>query len=85
LQFAYATLAFAAEQTVPQLPQLFTLVLVLVSQVLLASQSANGAVQEEKPHTPATQFGVPPVAGHTLPHVLQLLTSEAVLISQPLP
>jgi len=33
---------------------------------------------------PDTQTGVPPVVGHTCPHVPQLVTSELVLISQPL-
>jgi hypothetical protein len=35
------------------------------------------------PQEPLTQFGVPPAGGHTLPHVLQLLTSELTFASHP--
>jgi hypothetical protein len=35
------------------------------------------------PHVPLTQFGVPPAGGQTLPHVLQLFTSELTFASQP--
>ncbi len=78
--------ALARSQTAPQAPQLARLVFVLVSQPLAAlpSQLPRPGLHVETPQTPPTQFGVPPVAGQTLPHVLQLLTSEFVFVSQPL-
>jgi hypothetical protein len=47
-------------------------------------QSPYGLVHDETPHTPATQFGVPPDTGHTCPQLPQLLMLVAVLVSQPL-
>jgi hypothetical protein len=64
--------AFARSQSVPQPPQLLRLVSI-VSQPLpeLPSQSPRPALQLEMPQVPFTQFGVPPVAEQTLPHVPQ--------------
>ena len=78
--------AFARLHTAPHPPQLARLVFVFVSQPLpaLPSQSPRPGLHVETPQTPPTQFGVPPAAGHTFPHVLQLLMSELVLVSQPL-
>jgi hypothetical protein len=80
------SLAFARLQTAPHAPQFARLVFVLVSQPLpeLPSQSPRPGLHVDTPQTAPTQFGVPPEAGHTLPHVLQLLTSEFVFVSQPL-
>jgi hypothetical protein len=78
--------AFARLHTAPQAPQLVRLVFVFVSQPLPGrpSQSPRPALQTLMPQTPLTQFAVPPVLGQTLPHVLQLLTSEVTFASQPL-
>jgi hypothetical protein len=80
------SVALARSHSAPQAPQFARLVLVLVSQPLpeLPSQSPSPGLHDETPQTPPTQFGVPPVAGHTFPHVLQLLTSVFVLVSHPL-
>jgi hypothetical protein len=80
------SLAFARLQTAPQAPQLARLEVRFVSQPSPESplQSPSPAVQLAMPHTAPTQFAVPPPAGQTLPHVLQLLTSVFVLVSQPL-
>jgi hypothetical protein len=77
---------FVLEQRCPQAPQLFTSVWVLVSHPLLAlpSQSPRPALQVETPHTPATQFGVPPVVEHLLPHAEQLSESVLMFVSHPL-
>jgi hypothetical protein len=78
--------AWAKLQTFPQLPQLETLFVRFVSHPLpeRPSQLPRPGLQLETPHTPPTQFAVPPTLGHTLPQVLQLLTSVLVLVSQPL-
>ena len=77
---------FATKHALPQPPQLLTSSAVLASQPLAAlpSQSASGLEQAEMPHTPFTQFGVPPAAEHTLPQPPQLSTLLVVSISQPL-
>jgi hypothetical protein len=78
--------AFARLHTAPHAPQLARLVFVFVSQPFpeFPSQSPRPGLHVETPQTPPTQFGVPPADGQTLPHVLQLLTSVFVLVSQPL-
>lgn len=75
-------------QTFPQPPQLFTSVLVFVSQPSEASplQSAYGAVQTA-PHTPLLQTGMALVLGvtvHVLPQEPQLLMSARALRQMPL-
>jgi hypothetical protein len=76
---------FAAEHAFPHEPQFPRLVTRSVSQPFaeLPSQSPLPGAQLAMPQMPATQFGVPPVAEHTFPHVLQLLTSICVLVSHP--
>jgi hypothetical protein len=73
-------------QTLPQAPQLFALLPVLISQPLRAdpSQLAKPAEQEIA-QTPPAQLGVPLVALHAFPHVPQLLTLPFKLVSQPFP
>jgi len=70
---------------VPQFLQLVTSDVRSVSQPLLdrPSQSPRPAAQFEIPHTPATQFGVPPAALQMWPQVAQLFTSTFVLVSHP--
>jgi hypothetical protein len=72
-------------QTLPHVPQFETLFVRFVSQPLapLPSQSPKPALQLDTPHTPPTQFGVPPPVGHTCPHAEQLLTSLFESVSQP--
>jgi hypothetical protein len=76
----------ATKHAMPQPPQLFTSVVVVVSQPLpaLPSQSPLPAAHIDTPHTLLTQAGVPPCGGQTIPHALQLLTFDVVLISHPL-
>lgn len=71
---------------VPQPPQLLTSFVVFVPQVAPGGQVASPAPQVLYPHTPLVHAGVPPVVGHlcAAPQPPQLLTSEFVLISQPL-
>jgi hypothetical protein len=75
----------AEEQTLPQVPQLFTFVLVLISQPLLTapSQLANPELQVI-PHTPEAHEAEPPAVEHALPQVPQLARLVLVLVSQPL-
>jgi hypothetical protein len=75
----HTAVAFGKEQTLPQPPQLFTSVPVLVSQpATFASQSAYGGVQA-KPHTPPVQaadaFQLICGVVQTLPQVPQLFGS----------
>jgi hypothetical protein len=76
----------ATKQAMPQPPQLFTSVVVVVSQpfAVLPSQSPLPAAHIDTPHVLFTQAGVPPCGGQTVPHMAQLLTFDVVLISQPL-
>ncbi len=73
----------------PQPPQLAASLLRFVSQPLppgtCASplQSSYGAVQLEMPHFPSLHAGVPPPAGQTLPHTLQLSALTFKSVSQP--
>jgi hypothetical protein len=85
-EFEQAGTPLATVQFLPHAPQLLTLDVRFVSQPLAAlpSQSPRPGAQLETPHTPPTQFGVPPVVEQMLPQVLQLLTSELVFVSQPL-
>lgn len=58
----------------------------LVSQpfAALPSQLAKPALHEATPHAPAEQPAVPfSTAGQTLPQAPQLVTLDAVLVSQP--
>lgn len=85
-ELTHAAVPLAAEHALPQLPQLVSVILRSVSHPLpaLPSQLPKLAAHVDTPQTPATQFGVPIMAEQTVPHMLQLLTSVAVLISQPL-
>jgi hypothetical protein len=85
LPVEHDSLAFARLHAVPQPPQLVS-VLSVVSQPLppLPSQSPRPLMQLAVPHTPLTQFGVPPAVEQALPQVLQWLTFVLRLISQPL-
>jgi len=76
----------AALQTVPQAPQLLTLLVRLVSQPLAAipSQLPHPALQEAMPHVPPEQDAVPLGAVQTWPQEPQLLTSVFRFLSQPL-
>ena len=76
--------AFDRSQSDPHAPQ-FVSVVSGVSHPLpgLPSQSPNPPLQLDTPHLPATQFGVPPAAGHTFPHCPQLLMLDAMLVSHP--
>jgi hypothetical protein len=78
------SLAFGKLHVEPHAPQ-FVSVLSDVSQPFAESpsQSPRPGLQVETPHTPATQFGVPPAGGHTLLHSPQLLMFVCVLVSQP--
>ena len=84
-EFKHAAVPFAAAHTLPQDAQFEALLVRFVSHPLAAmpSQLPRPIAQLDTPHTPATQFGVPPIVEQTVPHMLQLLTSDAVLISQP--
>ena len=77
--------AFGRLHAAPHPPQFERLVFRFVSQPLppLPSQSPSPGLHDVTPHVLLTQFGVPPAAGHTFPHVLQLFTSEVVFVSQP--
>ena len=79
------SVAFARLQVWPQPPQFGRLVFRFVSQPLPGrpSQSPRPGLHTVTPHDPLTQLGVPPAGGHTLPQVLQLLTSELEFASQP--
>jgi hypothetical protein len=81
----HVSLAFARLHTVPHAPQFARLVVRSVSQPLaeLPSQSPLPVLQVAIPHTPFTQFGVPPVDGQTCPHAPQLFTSVLSAVSQP--
>ena len=72
--------------TLPQPPQLFRSVLVLISHPLAAlpSQLAKPALQAML-HAPAKQEGVPLVLEHAAPQPPQLAVSAASDFSQPLP
>ena len=86
VELTQAAVPFAIEHALPHEPQFRRLVVRSVSHPLpaLPSQSPNPAWQSVTPQTPLAQYGVPPVALHLCPQVLQLLTSTFVLISQPL-
>jgi hypothetical protein len=77
--------AFARLQSAPQAPQFGRLVFRFVSQPSpgIPLQSPSPALQTEMPQTPAMQFGVPPTAGHTLPHAPQFETVVWVFTSHP--
>jgi hypothetical protein len=79
------SVAFARLHTRPHAPQFARLVLRFVSHPLAAlpSQSPSPVLQTLMPHVPPTQFGVPPVDGHTFPHDPQLERFVCVLTSQP--
>jgi hypothetical protein len=81
----HVSVAFARLQTCPQAPQFARLVLRFVSQPFapLPSQSPSPGLHTVTPHVPLTQFGVPPVAGHTFPHVPQFVRLVWVFTSQP--
>src|SRR5438094_7416902 len=72
-------------QTTPHPPQLFALVLMLVSQpfAALPSQLPDPALHAATPHAPAEHAAVPLAAEHTVPHAPQLLTLLATLVSHP--
>jgi hypothetical protein len=82
---AQDSVAWARLHVDPQAPQLVRVVSG-VSQPSPASplQSPKPVLHVETPHTPATQFGVPPATGHTFPQVPQLPMLVAVLVSHPL-
>jgi len=73
-----------AGQTCPHAPQLFTSVLVLVSQPSLGLplQSLNPEAQEGT-HAPPVHALVPCAFVHAVPHAPQLFTSVLVAVSQP--
>jgi hypothetical protein len=82
----HVAVALANAQTWPQLPQLLTSVLRLVSQVVavLLSHSAAGFVHDETPQVPAAQVAeYSVVSAQTLPHVPQFLTLLVKSVSQP--
>jgi hypothetical protein len=76
--------AFGRLQVAPHAPQ-FVSVLSDVSQPFAESpsQSPRPGLHVETPHTPETQFGVPPAGGHTLLHRPQLLMFVLMFVSQP--
>lgn len=76
---------FVPLHTVPHAPQLLVLVLVLVSQPLLAlpSQLPNPVLQELNAHEPVAHEVVALVRLHTVPHAPQLLVVLR-FVSQPL-
>jgi hypothetical protein len=80
------SVAFARLQSAPQPPQLARLVFRFVSQPsdTRPLQSPNPGLHTVMPHTPPTQFAVPPLAGQTFPHVPQFDTLVCVFTSQPL-
>jgi hypothetical protein len=79
------SLALGRLQTVPQPPQWFGLVLVLISQPSAGEllQSAYPELQLEIWHEPPEQLAEAFARLHTVPQPPQLLTSVLVLISQP--
>lgn len=79
--------ALANEHAWPQLPQLVTLLVRIVSHPLavLPSQSPWPAAQLERVHAPLVHEAPPPMNEHTFPHDPQLPTLFNVLVSQPLP
>ncbi len=85
LPFEHAGVALANMQMVPQAPQLFTFVLMFVSQPSAATrlQSANGGAQASTLQLPMThlvdEFG----SEQALSHVPQFCGSVWVLISHP--
>jgi hypothetical protein len=81
----HVELAFAAVHTFPQVPQLFTSVLLLISQPFAAmpSQFAKPALQVATAHVPAVHEGVPFAVLQVSPQVPQLPTDVSVLVSQP--
>jgi hypothetical protein len=85
LPVTQVSVALARLHTAPQAPQFGRLVFRFVSQPFpeRPSQSPSPALHTLMPHVPLTQFAVPPELGHTLPHVLQLLTSVRTLASHP--
>jgi hypothetical protein len=82
----HAGVALATEQTLPQAPQLFTLVSRLVSHPLLAfpSQSPKPGLQAAIRHAPAEHADVALLAEQTTPQVPQFCTSVDRFDSQPL-
>src|SRR5450432_3181217 len=82
--FAQAGVPCETTQGLPHLPQLFTSLVSVVSQMTpSASQSPRPAAQLVIPQTPALQLGVPPTDAHTLPHLPQLSVSVVTEVSQP--
>jgi len=77
--------ALGGRQAIPQPPQWASEPLVSVSHPVTAlpSQSPQPALQSSE-HAPLVQRGEPFCDGHTLLHAPQLLTSPAMLVSQPL-
>jgi hypothetical protein len=77
--------ALARSQSCPHAPQ-FETVFRGVSHPLpeLPSQSPKPGLQFEQPQVPPTQFGVPLGQLQAFPQLPQLLTSELVVVSQPL-
>jgi hypothetical protein len=84
---AHAAAALAgAAQLRPHIPQLVTVVLVLVSQPFarFMSQLPKPA-PHEIPQNPPPHVAVPPVLEHARPHAPQCATLTLVLVSHPLP
>jgi hypothetical protein len=83
--FEHAGVALANEHALPHVPQFVTDVFVFTSQpfVELPSQSAIGAMQLERMHTPPTQVALAPGNMQTLPHVPQLFVLVFRFVSQP--
>jgi hypothetical protein len=81
----HAAPAFGRLHAFPQKPQFLASVPRLVSQTVLGSPSHSPvpAGHFEIPHCPELQIGLPPVAGHTLPQLPQLVGSPSVFASQP--
>lgn len=75
----------ATKQVIPQPPQWFVSVVVVVSQpfIELPSQSRLPAAHIDTPQVLLRHAGVPPCGGQTMPQVPQLLTFDVVLISHP--
>src|SRR3954466_4977995 len=73
-------------QTLPHAPQLLALLRRLISQpsaCLLPLQSAKPALHVPTLHEPPAQLRAMLFCEHWVPHAPQLVTSEAVLLSQP--
>src|SRR5687767_7797427 len=79
------SVALSRSQTTPQPPQLVNVDSRSTSQPLpeLPSQSPSPAPQGVTPQMLLTQYGVPPVDGHTLLHAAQWFTLFVVFVSQP--